>query len=391
LRKKKTTMIYLDHNATTPLHPEVFQAMEPYLRGQFGNASSSYSLGREAKTALENSRKKVAVCLGANADEIIFTSGGTESDNLAIRGIMRMLREKGNHIITSRIEHHAVLRTCEDLEKEGFRVTYLPVDAGGRINPDDVQRHIDRETILISIMAANNETGVIQPISEVGAIARREGIIFHTDAVQAVGKIPVNVDELCVDLLSVSGHKFHGPKGVGALYTRHNAPLAPIITGGHHEHNFRAGTENIPGIVGLAEALSIASRNQNTMAQKLSNLRQRFESTILRTIDGVQINGAHAPRVPNTSSMCFQFIEGESILLHLDLKGICASSGSACSTDSPEPSHVLMAMGVPARTAQGAIRFSLGKDNTDEEMDFVTESLIVITDKLRNISSVKKM
>ena len=383
------TMIYLDHNATTPLHPDVFQTMEPYLREQFGNASSSYRLGREAKTALENSRKKVAACLGANAHEIIFTSGGTESDNLAIRGIARALRGKGNHIITSRVEHHAVLRTCDDLEREGFRVTFLPVDASGQISPDDVRRHIDEGTILISIMAANNETGVLQPISEVGALARQKGIIFHTDAVQAVGKIPVNVDDLSVDLLSISGHKFHGPKGVGALYVRHNTPMAPILTGGHHEHHFRAGTENIPGIVGLAEALSVATQNLSTATHRLSTLRQRFESAILNKIDGVQINGVNAPRVPNTSSICFQFIEGESILLHLDLKGICASSGSACSTESPEPSHVLMAMGVPARTAQGAIRFSLGKDNTDEEIDFVIDTLVDITAKLREISSIR--
>jgi cysteine desulfurase len=382
-------VIYLDHNATTPLHPDVFQAMEPYLNERFGNASGSYRLAREAKTALENSRKKIAECLGAKAHEIIFTSGGTESDNLAIRGVARAFRAKGNHIITSRIEHHAVLRTCEDLEKAGFRVTYLPVDSNGCINPDDVRRHINGETILISIMAANNETGVIQPIPEIGAVARREGIIFHTDAVQAVGKIPVNVDDFCVDLLSVSGHKFYGPKGVGALYVRKGTPIAPILTGGHHEINLRAGTENIPGIVGLSEALSIATQNLSTATHTLSTLRQRFESSILKKIDGVQINGVSAPRVPNTSNMSFQFIEGESILLHLDLKGICASSGSACSTESPEPSHVLLAMGVPARTAQGTIRFSLGKDNTSDEMDYVIEALIDITAKLREISSVR--
>jgi cysteine desulfurase len=384
-------MIYLDHNATTPLHPDVFQAMEPYLRERFGNASSSYRIGREAKTALENSRKKIADCLGAKAHEIIFTSGGTESDNLAIRGIARALRTKGNHIITSRIEHHAVLRTCEDLEKEGFRVTYLPVDASGQLNPDDVRSHINGWTFLISIMLANNETGVIQTIPEIGALARREGIVLHTDAVQAIGKIPVNVDDLCVDLLSLSGHKFYGPKGVGALYVRHNTPLAPIFTGGHHELNIRPGTENIPGIVGLAEALSIATGDQNASSQRISDLRQRFESIILKKIDGVQINGVSAPRVPNTSSMGFQFIEGESILLHLDLKGIYTSSGSACSTESPEPSHVLLAMGVPARSAQGTIRFSLGKDNTSDEMDYVIEALIEITAKLRIISSVKNI
>jgi cysteine desulfurase len=365
--------------------------MEPYLKEQFGNASSSYRLGREAKIALEKSRKKVADCLGAKSQEIIFTGGGTESDNLAIRGTARILRTKGSHIITSGIEHHAVLKTCEDLEKEGFRVTYLPVNADGQVDPDDVLKNIGKNTILISIMAANNETGVIQPISEIGTIARQKGIIFHTDAVQAVGKISVHVENLSVDLLSVSAHKFHGPKGVGALYIRDQTPLSPVLTGGHHEHNLRAGTENIPGIVGLAEALSIATRNQSATVQTLSNLRDRFESTILRKIDGVQINGANAPRVPNTSNMSFQFIEGESILLHLDLKGICASSGSACSTESPEPSHVLLAMGVPAHTAQGAIRFSLGKDNTSDEIDYVIETLLEITNKLRKISSVKNM
>ncbi|MEI8173589.1 MAG: cysteine desulfurase NifS [Deltaproteobacteria bacterium] len=382
-------MIYLDHNATTPLHPDVFRAMEPYLREQFGNASSSHRLGREARTALENSRKNMAGCLGAKPDEIIFTSGGTESDNFALRGVARALRREGTHIITSRTEHHAVLKTCQDLEQEGFRVTYLPVDSNGRIDPDDVRRHIDKETILISIMFANNETGVIQPIFEIGAIAREEQIIFHTDAVQAVGKIPVDVDDLGVDLLSVSGHKIYGPKGVGLLYIRQSTSIAPILTGGHHEHNFRAGTENIPGIVGLGEALSIAATNLHKGTEKLLNLRQRFETSILEKIDGVQINGLQAPRVPNTSNVSFQSIDGESILLHLDLKGIYASSGSACSTDSPEPSHVLLAMGVPARTAQGAIRFSMGKDNTKDDMDAVVDALIDITAKLRTISSVR--
>lgn len=383
-------MIYLDHNATTRLHTEVLRIMEPYLRDQFGNASSSYCLGREAKTALENSRTKIADCLGAKSHEIIFTSGGTESDNLAVRGTARALREKGNHIITSQIEHHAVLMTCLDLEKEGFTVTYLPVDSDGRVNPDDVRKHIGEKTILISIMAANNETGVIQPIHEIGRIVKEKEIVFHSDAVQAVGKIPVDVDELSVDLLSVSGHKFHGPKGVGALYIRNNTLIVPIITGGHHERTFRAGTENVPGIVGLAEALSLALQNHSEKSKKLSKLRDRLESALLQRIDGVQVNGANAPRVPNTSNVSFQFIDGESILLHLDLKGICASSGSACSTDSPEPSHVLLAMGVPPRTAQGTIRFSLGKDNTDEEIDFVIEMLIETTTKLREISSVRK-
>jgi cysteine desulfurase len=382
-------MIYLDHNATTPLHPDVFRVMEPYMREQFGNASSSYRLGRSAKSALEASRKSIAGCLGAQPDEIVFTSGGTESDNIAIRGVAHALRSKGNHVITSQIEHHAVLKTCQDLEREGFRVTYLPVDSGGQINPDDVRGHIGAETILITVMLANNETGVIQPLFEVGRIAREKQIMFHTDAVQAVGKIPVDVNELSVDLLSLSGHKFYGPKGVGALYVRRNTPINPSFAGGHHERNIRPGTENVPGIVGLAEALLLATGNLPEVAQKLTGLRQRFESTVLRKVNGVQINGGNAPRVPNTSNMSFQFVEGESVLLHLDLKGIYASSGSACSTDSPEPSHVLVAMGVPARTAQGTIRFSLGKDNTDDQIDYVIEALMDIVLRLREISSVR--
>lgn len=381
-------MIYLDHNATTPLHPEVFRAMEPYLREQFGNASSSYFIGRSAKAALESARKKVAECLGAVPEEIIFTGGGTESDNIAIRGVAYALRSRGNHIITSKIEHHAVLKTCQSLEEEGFRVTYLPVDAGGRIDPDDVRAAIGKDTILITIMYANNETGVIQPLEEVGVIAKEREVIFHTDAVQAMGKIPVDIKTLQVDLLSLSGHKFYGPKGVGALFVKRGTPLKPPFTGGHHEHNIRPGTENIPGIVGLAEALSLATSHLPETAQKLTGLRDRFESTIVRKIEGVRINGADAPRVPNTSSVSFQFIEAESILLHLDLKGIYASSGSACSTGSPEPSHVLVAMGVPSSFAQGTVRFSMGKDNRDDEIDYVIQSLMEITRKLRAISSV---
>jgi len=384
-------MIYLDHNATTRLHPDVLGIMEPYLRDQFGNASSAYRLGRESKAALETSRKKIADCLGTQSQEIIFTSGGSESNNLAIRGTARALKSKGNHIITSSIEHHAVLKTCQDLGNEGFRVTYLPVNASGQIDPDDIRKHINKKTILITIMHANNETGVLQPVMEVGAIAKQSGIIFHTDAVQSVGKIPVNVDNLCVDMLSLSGHKFHGPKGVGALYVRDKTPLVSIITGGHHEHNFRAGTENIPGIVGLAEALAIAIANQSATAYKLSNLRDYFESNILKKIERVQIHGINAPRLPNTTNMSFQFIEGESILLHLDLKEICASSGSACTTNAPEPSHVLLAMGVPSHIAQGAIRFSLGKDNTEQEMDVATEALVEIITRLRAISSLDKV
>jgi cysteine desulfurase len=381
-------MIYLDHNATTPLHPDVFKAMKPYLEKQFGNASSYYRLGREAKDALESSRKTIARCIGAQPSEIIFTSGGTESDNLALRGVAHALREKGNHIITSAIEHHAVLRTCEDLQRYGFTVTYLPVDSNGRINPDDIKRRISKKTILISLMYVNNETGVIQPVDAVGEIAQEAGVIFHTDAVQAAGKLPVNVKKLPVDLLSITAHKLHGPKGIGALYLRTGTPLMPRITGGHHEHNLRAGTENIPAIVGFAKAFSIASEQREHTTKKLEHLRQHLESQVMARIADVQINGAGAPRVCNTSNMSFCSIDGESILLHLDLHGICASTGSACTTGAPEPSHVLTAMGVPIYNAQGSMRFSLGRDNTEQEIEQVVKVLVDVTDKLRAISSL---
>ncbi len=381
-------MIYLDHNATTPLHPQVFRAMEPYLKERFGNASSNYQTGREAKTALENSRATVAGCIGARPQEIIFTSGGTESDNYAVRGVARALREKGDHIITSTIEHHAVLKTCQVLEKEGFRVTYLPVNSDGRVDPSDVRKNLDQRTILISIMYANNETGVIQPVREIASIAREKNIVIHTDAVQAVGKIPFAVSDLGIDLLSISGHKIYGPKGIGALYVREGVPLQPILTGGHHEHNLRAGTENISSIVGLARAMSMVTQHMNAVSDKLSALQQRLESGILNRIDDVQINGLQAPRLPNTSSISFRLIEGESVSLHLDLRGICVSTGSACTTDSPEPSHVLTAMGIPPQTAQGTIRFSLGEDNTKEDVDSVIDALCDITTRLRNISSL---
>lgn len=382
-------MIYLDHNATTPLHPEVFAAMRPYLEEQFGNASSYYRLGREAKDALESSRKKVARFIGAQPAEIIFTSGGTESDNLAIRGVAHALREKGNHIITSAIEHHAVLRTCEDLQRDGFIITRVPVDGTGRVNPDDITRHISRKTILISLMQVNNETGVIQPVAEVGRIARDAGIIFHTDAVQAAGKLPVDVETLNVDLLSITAHKLHGPKGIGALYVHRGTPLRPAITGGHHEHNLRAGTENIAAIAGFAKALSLASEQRETTAHRITFLRERLESQVLSRIADVQINGSGALRVCNTSNMSFGAIDGESILLHLDLRGICASTGSACTTGIPEPSHVLTAMGASASSAQGSIRFSLGSDNTEQEIDMVVEALAEITSQLRAITSLK--
>lgn len=382
-------MIYLDHNATTSLHPEVLNAMLPYLESQFGNASSYYRPGRDAKKALEQSRAIIARCIGAQPAEIIFTSGGTESDNLAIRGAARSLSEKGNHIITSAIEHHAVLRTCEDLQQAGFEVTYVPVDSTGRVDPDDIKQRIKEKTILISLMQVNNETGVIQPVEEVGKIAQAAGVVFHTDAVQAAGKLPIDVTRHSVNLLSLSAHKLYGPKGIGALYVRRGTPLLPVMTGGHHEHTLRAGTENIPAIAGFAKALFLASEQMEATVRSITPLRERLESQVLSRIADVRINGSGAPRVCNTSNMSFGSIDGESILLHLDLRGICASTGSACTTGAPEPSHVLTAMGVPAGSAQGSIRFSLGRDNTAQEIDTVADALVDITSQLRNISSLK--
>ena len=380
-------MIYLDHNATTPIHPKVFDAMVPYLKEHFGNASSYYRVARDARAAIDKARKKTAESIGAKPGEIVFTSSGTESDNLAIRGAAHALRKKGNHIITSSIEHHAVLNTCKDLENEGFHITFVPVDSNGLIDPGDIRKRITSKTILLSIMLANNETGVIQPVNDIGTIAREKGIIFHTDAVQAVGKIPVQADKISADLLSFSGHKLYGPKGVGALYIKKETPIIPILTGGHHEHNLRAGTENTAAVVGFAEAVSIAVNSLEEKSTHMAALRDRLEKRVMETIDDIKINGLYAPRVPNTSSIRFSSIDGESILLHLDLNDICASSGSACTTGSPEPSHVLSAMGLTLMDAQGTVRFSTGNENKEDEIDRTVEALIEITRKLRKISS----
>ena len=380
-------MIYLDHNATTPLNLRVLEAMVPYLTKQFGNASSYYQLGRDARTALEEAREKTAACIGARSEEIIFTAGGTEADNLALRGVVRALREQGNHLVTSCIEHHAVLETCRTLAEEGLEVTIVPVDGEGRVDPDEVCRKLRSGTILLSVMAANNETGAIQPLKEIAAIARERGVLVHSDAVQAVGKMAVDVDEMGVDLLALSAHKFYGPKGVGALYVRHGTPLIPTMTGGHQEFGLRAGTENVAGIVGLAEAMTIATEALEQETARLSGLRDRLERGILQQLDDVRVNSGGASRVPNTSSMSFPFVDGESILLHLDLRGICASTGSACTTDSPEPSHVLTAMGLEPRLAQGSIRFSLGHDNTAAQVDQTLEVMAEIVPQLCTISS----
>ena len=377
--------VYLDHNATTPLDARVGEAMKPYFTDAYGNPSSPHHYGRIAKQALEEARATVAEAIGAKPEEIIFTSGGTESDNLALRGIAYH-KERG-HIITASIEHHAVLKTCKDLENDGFSVTYLSVDREGRVDPDEVRRSIRKNTILVSIMYANNETGVIEPIAEIGRIAREWGIPFHSDAVQALGKIEVNVEKLGVDLLSLSAHKIYGPKGIGALFVKDGVRLSPLTTGGSHELGMRAGTENIPAIVGFAKALKIADGEIATYHTKVLRLRDKLESDLLNNLSQVTIHSAKAERLPHTSCIGFASVEAESILLHLDLKGIAASSGSACTTGEPEPSHVLLAMNVPIELAQGSIRISLGKENNEEEIDYTVDVLQNVISQLRTISS----
>ncbi len=380
--------IYLDHNATTPVHPEVLEAMLPFYKEGFGNASSIHSFGREAKVALEESREKVAKLLNADPLEIYFTSGGTESDNLAVKGIAWANRKKGNHIVTSKIEHHAILESCKFLEREGFEVTYLPVDKYGLADPDELKKNIKKETILVSIMHANNEVGTIEPIEELSKIARENGVYFHTDAVQSTGKIKIDVNSLGVDLLSLSAHKFYGPKGVGAIYIKRGVRLTPLAHGGHHEKARRAGTENVPGIVGLAKALEIANRDMEKEDKRLKNLSERFFEKIKEQISDVYLNGHPELRIPNTLNLSFKGVEGESIILSLDLKGIAVASGSACTSGSLEPSHVLSAMGVPPDLAQSSLRFSFGRSNTFDDIDYVVEVLPEIVSRLRAMSPI---
>ena len=380
-------IIYLDHNATTPLDEAVLEAMMPYLTTRYGNPSSVHRAGQEAKKGLEWAREKVAEILGAQPGEIIFTSGGTESDNLAIFGVTKALEKVGKkHVVTSAIEHHAVLETVNYLKKLGFDVTVVGVDENGVVNPDDVAEAIREDTALVTIMYANNETGAIQPIREIAGICREKGVLFHTDAVQAAGKIPLNVDELGVDLLSISAHKFYGPKGVGALYVRKRTPILPVYHGGKHERGIRPGTENVAGIVGLAKALEIATEKLEEEAERVGRLRDYLEELVVEKIGHISINAKGAPRVPNTTNISFHFIEGEAILLGLSLKGICASSGSACTSGDIRPSHVLTAMGIPAETCQGAIRFSLGRSNTKEQIEFTVDALAEIVPRLREMS-----
>ena len=379
-------MIYMDHSATSPVDPEVFEAMKPYFTDSFGNASTLYSLGRDARKAMELAREEVASIIGAETKDIIFTSGGTESDNIAIKGTAYKLKNKGNHIITSDIEHPAVDETCKYLEKNGFEVTYLPVYEDGIVKVSDLEAAITDKTILITVMHANNEIGTIQPIAEIGKIARERGIYFHTDAVQTVGKIPVDVNELNVDMLSLSSHKLYGPKGVGALYVRKGVRIEPIIHGGGHERGIRPGTENVAGIVGLGKACSLARENLERDAQKLRGLRDRLIEGVLEQNEDSYLNGHRTKRLPNNANFRFTGIEGESLILHLDSKGIASSTGSACSSTKLEPSHVLMAIGLEEVESHGSLRISLGHENTEEDIDFTLTAIKEVVDKLRKMS-----
>jgi len=383
---KKT--IYMDHAATTPVDPAVVEAMLPYFTEVYGNPSSLHHKGREASDALEQARETVASILGCKPREIIFTSCGTESDNLALRGVAFAQAEQGKrHLIASPIEHHAIGHTLEQLEKKfGFEVTYLPVDQYGLVDPDEVKKAIRDDTALVSIMYGNNEVGTIQPLPEISKVTRAKGVLLHTDAVQAGGTLDLNVDRLGVDLLSLSAHKFYGPKGVGILYARRRTKLQPIQTGGAHENRKRAGTENIPYIVGAATALKLAHEHAEKENQRLVGLRDRLIHGILERVPGSALTGHPTRRLPNSASFVFEFIEGEGILLNLDMLGVCASSGSACTSASLEPSHVLGAMGVPIEVAHGSLRLSLGKSNTVEDVDYVIEHLPGIIQKLREIS-----
>lgn len=382
--------IYLDHAATTPTHPEVVESMLPYFTAAFGNPSSIYCYGHEARGAIEEARTKVAEFIGARSEEIIFTSGGTEADNYALKGIAYSNEHKGNHIITTSIEHRAVLEVCKFLESRGFKVTYLPVDEYGLVAPDDVRRAITDKTILISVMHANNQVGTIEPVKEIGKIAREAEVYFHTDAVQTLGHIPVNVDELKVDLLSISGHKFYGPKGVGTLYVRKGTKLVSLMHGGEQEKRRRAGTENVPAIVGLGKAVELAAQEMGKEAERLANLRDKLTKGLLERIDHIRIHGHPTKRLPNNVNVSVDFVEGESLLLSLDSEGICASTGSACSSASLEPSHVLLALGVPPEQAHGSLRFTLGQENTEEDVERVLEVLPVIIAKLRAMSPLLK-
>ncbi len=383
--------IYLDHNATTPVDPRVREAMEPYLEGAFGNPSAAHRLGRQAKAALEESREVVAGLLGTtDKDEVVFVSSGTEADNLAIAGTTLAYQDRGRHIITSAVEHPAVLETCAALEKGGFSVTYLPVDGQGMLDPQDLRRAIRPDTVLVSLMHANNETGVLFPLAEVAAIAREQGILFHTDAVQSFGKISLHVRHLGIDLLSISGHKIYGPKGVAALYVRRGVRLYPLLQGGGQERGRRAGTENIPAIVGVAEAARLMLFEMTGEAERIHKLRDRLEANISGGIEGVTVNGQQSPRLPHTSNLSFDGIESQTLVAALDLEGIAVSAGSACHVGNLQPSHVLRAMGRTADEVEGSIRFSLGRLTREGDIDRVLEILPRLVAGLRENAPVAR-
>lgn len=378
--------VYMDNAATTKLSPDVLNAMMPYLTDIYGNASSVHAFGREAHEGVEHARNQVAAAINASPDEIFFTAGGTESDNMAIKGVAHKYAKKGKHIITTAIEHHAVLHTCEALEKEGYEVTYLPVDEDGLISVEQVRAAMRDDTLLVTVMFANNEVGTIEPIAEIGALCRERNVLFHTDAVQAVCHIPIDVRAMNIDLMSISAHKFHGPKGIGALYCRKGIVLEPVIVGGAQERKRRAGTENVAGIVGLGAAIERAHKNMSADMARVSALRDKLISGILKNIPHVKLNGHPTQRLPQNVNFSIRYIEGESILLMLDINGIAASSGSACTSGSLDPSHVLLAMGIPHEIAHGSLRLTLSDMTTDEEVDYVLETLTKTVKRLRDMS-----
>ncbi len=386
----ETKHIYLDYCATTPVHAEVMEAMLPYFRNYFGNPSSVHTFGKVARVAIDEAREKVARLIGSHSEEIIFTSGGTESDNLAISGVVYASENKGNHIITTNIEHPAVLNNCNHLNDRGFEVTCLPVNRDGLVDPDDVEKAIRGDTVLISVMHANNEIGTIEPISEIGTIARERGICFHTDAVQTVGKIPVDVNQLNVELLSLSGHKIYGPKGIGALYIKKGTKITPTLYGGGQERGLRHGTENVAGIVGLGKACEVAFRDLASQMEELRNLRDYLQTQILEEISDVYVNGHPVKRLPHILNISVESVEGESIVRDLDNKGIAISASSACTSDSIEISHVILALGIPRDRAGGTVRISLGRDNTLEEVSNTSEALNETVEKLRMMAELEE-
>ncbi|MBR6429533.1 MAG: cysteine desulfurase NifS [Clostridia bacterium] len=378
--------IYLDNAATTKLAPAVFEAMTPYLTEIYGNPSSPHYFGQQVAAAIDKARQQVAAGIGADAGEIIFMSGGTEADNMAIRGIAERYSSRGKHIITTAVEHHAVLHTCQLLEKHGYEVTYLPVDEYGRVTVDQVREAIRPDTVLVSVMFANNEVGTIMPIPEIGALCREKGVFFHTDAVQAVGHLPIDVKAMNIDMLSMSAHKFHGPKGVGALYVRKGIMLPALIQGGAQERNRRAGTENVPGIVGMGKAMELAVGSLEENAAKMTALRDRLIRELPKRIPEIKLNGHPTDRLPNNVNYSIKYIEGESILLMLDLNGIVASSGSACTSGSLDPSHVLLAMGLTHEVAHGSVRMTLSEETTEEDVEYVLDVLPRVAERLRRMS-----